>query len=1492
MAISTFKEASELTYKLYFHQNLESPDKSVPELTLIQRGTTSLKYNDQSFDIDLNDIDFQRKVYQPGCITVNLQISYQSALGMRMPAALSQDDLKTIFLQRRITLGIAPKEAQGSEQDSEIIIAENYYVHEIIPQVVRDSKKSMLFVKLCIYSMDKLMTLNPYSKAYVVKRLGADILKHENRIFGFKGQLVNVYTDNLQNLTYEHSGEQAEFIQPYLVQYNESFYDFMARTSNRCGEFLMFEDGQLILGMPKSEAVIHIDQYASVSYQNISSTPLDIKPFVRDSVKDEKETKFNDTPSDKDSTGYPKGTFGTDYTYNAELSHDDYIFPMVKDKFSNYWRALGMYSAQSAAKKISLDLFSKLVSNTSDPKEGAISIAKDFGIGYGMQLCNARSGAQSANSNGNNAWIEAYKDRPQQTDGTRTVPFATASEEGWVKLAYYSRIRSEEEAQQKKIIRIDLGTSFVPVKLGSKVTVQDIPGTFVVIDIKMTLNMQKELQQSQLVYAIPVNDKEKAVPPVLPQPVIRKSGPQTAFIVKNDDPKQQGRVRIAFPWQAVGDPIIREELKEATNHRDACKKTADEDKATQEKLEHLLALLESRKKVLGRIQKELKAEPDQQKQKALFQKRIEENRSQQKAKQEKIKKIDEEFNEENPKSLAGKLAANLKKQKEVSWTDFITVGRMTARGIDQGVLLLEERSLRSKQEEQKDKKKKLESEIEFLKASDTDFIAYKESKAAPIDFLKQQDDSKNSEIKAQKKKIEEATKTANASKGVLDEAQGVVDKLTKKWEVRLQEVATPWVRVAMPMATEEGGLFFKPRPGDEVLVNFDNDNVERPYVVGSLYSKEHHDPQESMVIKSPSGQKISFDIAENDKAFMQSLTPMLTKLGSFIPAVGKNLTFGKDARKLCGGINFTDEFGMFSVNMSSTGRSVSVNSPFGNVSVNAFTGISISAPNGDISIRGKNVSIEAGNNLRLLSGANVTDSNSPEEPDDGPAASGEEEKEDKGWAGKSFKHHERTSTKLYRWSRAGGKFIGKTGMNLALGKAKDAVKGNTASFQIVDMQLLRCLCEVFLRPIEGTLMVKSKNYLMLEAGKGKTEVPIEQYSKKWQDFMGLERDADKAQFYAKVTGYIKRIDQKVGQFCQEYSNLRTENIKLQESFKVYLESFWKEGASSAPNPGKAGASNSKNEYKKCDENFKGGLVDYSGIKYSNLKGQEEGTHYIEGVNGEILTSIKDVKAYIAPVSESYCKSTWTLFRKVKQEMPKIFSKDTVEAINEATLGVKSHEGTAWIDEVFKKVVVEDSEGYLEKVSNDWASYYWEIIDKGQDNSFKIIESLERAPYKDPLLHPRRIKRTLVASFLLELYKSEGNLIKAEDGGVPKPGKFFQIGYSKVDEDLVRKHWADVEALAPKKNAGFFKRLLNLVSKVGSTVLLDWSGAKGAWKPMLNGDMPKMGWERRMWNGKGGKIIFSDAKNTSYTFEGEKIVGHKHIDLGNEGNLKKAISNIK
>ena len=75
-------------------------------------------------------------------------------------------------------------------------------------------------------------------------------------------------------------------------------------------------------------------------------------------------------------------------------------------------------------------------------------------------------------------------------------------------------------------------------------------------------------------------------------------------------------------------------------------------------------------------------------------------------------------------------------------------------------------------------------------------------------------------------------------------------------------------------------------------------------------------------------------------------------------------------------------------------------------------------------------------------------------------------------------------------------------------------------------------------------------------------------------------------------------------------------------------------------------------------------------------------------------------------------------------------------------------------------------------------------------------------------------------------------------------------------------------------------------------LIDAVGVKQVYSQMFNTGKPKLGWDRRVWDGKGGKIIFSDEKGSTCRFEKESIKTWVHADLGNEGMLKNAIINTK
>ena len=57
------------------------------------------------------------------------------------------------------------------------------------------------------------------------------------------------------------------------------------------------------------------------------------------------------------------------------------------------------------------------------------------------------------------------------------------------------------------------------------------------------------------------------------------------------------------------------------------------------------------------------------------------------------------------------------------------------------------------------------------------------------------------------------------------------------WQAQLDpEMMTPWLRIAQPYAGGGKGFSFIPEVGEEVMVDFEGGNAERPYVSGALYN--------------------------------------------------------------------------------------------------------------------------------------------------------------------------------------------------------------------------------------------------------------------------------------------------------------------------------------------------------------------------------------------------------------------------------------------------------------------------------------------------------------------------------------------------------------------------------------------------------------------------------------------------------------------------------
>lgn len=340
---------------------------------------------------------------------------------------------------------------------------------------------------------------------------------------------------------------------------------------------------------------------------------------------------------------------------------------------------------------------------------------------------------------------------------------------------------------------------------------------------------------------------------------------------------------------------------------------------------------------------------------------------------------------------------------------------------------------------------------------------------------------------------------------------------------------SPWIRVLVPFAGGGGGVFMTPAEHDHVMINYTGGNIERPYVSGYLYTAEcfpnkgatsadkridyKYTPR---AITSQNGHTISFKDDE-PSSFLNFLVPPLAaawNIAGYIDDAIKDNDLSKlekavdeaaeayhksaddpelkkkwqeakleylrakdeqthimtmediPSNPLNGGMVFKDANGMYEVKLSATDRNISIKSPLGDIKMSAFTGISISAPNGDVSISGKNVSITAGNNLDIKSGVNIKDKI--------PYHFGIATRTALGAAGQAINAGISEGLKM---------------LSPTASKVFEELKNFT------DLSFIRCMWEVLMRPVEGTMTMKSKRNVLMMAGLGKTWVPTSLLSK-------------------------------------------------------------------------------------------------------------------------------------------------------------------------------------------------------------------------------------------------------------------------------------------------------------------------------------------------------------------------------------------------------------
>jgi uncharacterized protein involved in type VI secretion and phage assembly len=145
-----------------------------------------------------------------------------------------------------------------------------------------------------------------------------------------------------------------------------------------------------------------------------------------------------------------------------------------------------------------------------------------------------------------------------------------------------------------------------------------------------------------------------------------------------------------------------------------------------------------------------------------------------------------------------------------------------------------------------------------------------------------------------------------------------------------------WARIASPMAGNNRGFFFRPEVQDEVLVGFENGEIRRPYVLGSLWSKVDTPPPRDN------------DETKNNWRFMVSRSGHIFKFDD---------TAGSEK------IEIVDKSGSLKITFDSSSSKITIESS---------GDVEIKAPQGGFKVSAQSVDIEASGEMKLQASADMT----------------------------------------------------------------------------------------------------------------------------------------------------------------------------------------------------------------------------------------------------------------------------------------------------------------------------------------------------------------------------------------------------------------------------------------------------------------------------------------------------------------------------------------
>lgn len=541
----TSSSTSTVTYSDKTDNPSLSSEKNEVKLYLnCKDSDTNREFHD--YNLSLVEYKFQKKMYQPTEIQAYLQIINASGSTWY---SIGRKRIESTFKHKQVKLAV-----DGNS------IGNDFYVHEVIPCYKKDS----MVVKLKIYSLDKLLTLDKSCYSYVGKKLGSDILslymdnsekaidmtsnafkKVKDRYYFKpynKNTLLQFNIKNMQMLYFENSKEErVEHMFPYLVQYNESFYDMLIRTCNRWGEFVFWENGKLNIGYDST------------------------KPAKKDSNGNTTSYEYKTIPDKYKTLTFPN----IDETSGIAPDNSQYFFPVGADDSTirdtnaqkSKWESKGQIAQLLTGGNMwdvfLLRQFSQFLGTDKDLLSFLASLGADDVIDWAKE--------EAAVANKNSSHNDKFFKKPDTTDEQYgKAMFKGKEKDGMNEFTEigtkygdkkYKEILKYELKAMENVMEIDYDTTWPGLKLGEII---DKDGeTFIVVEVGCEKNSKgSPVFRIKAIGGFNVTDENKNTffkffPPMLATGHVRYSGPQKATVqeASSDDPCDQNRVRVAYPWQ-------------------------------------------------------------------------------------------------------------------------------------------------------------------------------------------------------------------------------------------------------------------------------------------------------------------------------------------------------------------------------------------------------------------------------------------------------------------------------------------------------------------------------------------------------------------------------------------------------------------------------------------------------------------------------------------------------------------------------------------------------------------------------------------------------------------------------------------------------------------------------------------------------------------------------------------------------------------------------